>query len=394
MARLADNRGSSARATRNGRRRRAFTLVEMLVVIAMLVTLASMSLFALWGANESAKADRTRAIIEKVDLLVMQHWNRYSTRRIAVGPILGPSPNPRLRAMARLAAVRELQRMELPERVTDLRDGVTVLAAPPAKWLAYRRRLIRQIGETAPGSGIPNFANWSASNQGSECLYLILSSLSDGDKNGLDTLKPEEIGDLDNDNMPEVLDAWKKPIDFLRWPAGYISNPEDAWYPMTPPNDCSGRPVVVAVTEQTAPHYERTSSPPPSVIIPAPSPDPFDPLRVDPRWTDVSDPTAGTSSDPQLSRINDPFSLRPLIYSAGPDRIYAVDVTVLDSSGNDLIAHATPSADMAVAAPLSHNDPYRYYAISCSSGTIKIQLGTPRGPESLDNITNHYMEAK
>ena len=402
------------------RNRAAFTLVEMLAVIAILVLIAGMSLFALWGANEEAKADRTRSIIRKVDVLIDQQWDSYSTRRVAIAPGLESALNSHIngvstlraqrRAFARVAAIRELQRMELPERKTDIENGRTVLANNPALWLNYRRRCMRQLGETVPNSGIINFANWTPQYQGSECLYLIMASLSDGDRNGLDFFKPTEIGDLDNDNMPEVLDAWRRPIDFIRWPAGYLSNPVQAWAAPSnsgPPASCIRGPVVPVSTEQFAPYY---SSFAPMSAEPPRAPDRHDPLRADPRWHDISDPSAGTTDDPELARINDTYELRPLVYSGGPDRFKNID-----SDANPPVTHSNISSQLAVTGNMVfgggypsafyRNDPYQFYKVDeeCPAGSgnivrLTFQLGTPRENSEFgsaaDNITNHFTEAQ
>ncbi len=78
--------------------------------------------------------------------------------------------------------------------------------------------------------------------------------------------------------MPEILDPWGRPIYFLRWAPGYASDLQNP----------SRR-----------------------------EPDPFDPLRVDPRWENND----GHRSEDEL---DDPFALYPLIYSAGRDKQYGV----------------------------------------------------------------------
>jgi hypothetical protein len=54
---------------------------------------------------------------------------------------------------------------------------------------------------------------------------MIIASIRDLGTNGLDFLREDEIGDLDGDGMPEILDAWGRPIAFLRWPAGFVAHP-------------------------------------------------------------------------------------------------------------------------------------------------------------------------
>ena len=50
---------------------------------------------------------------------------------------------------------------------------------------------------------------------------MILASIRDGDITGLDFFTEGEIGDVDNDGMPEILDPWGVPIYFLRWAPGF-----------------------------------------------------------------------------------------------------------------------------------------------------------------------------
>jgi len=105
---------------------------------------------------------------------------------------------------------------------------------------------------------------------------MILAAMRDGNSTALEWFSEKEIGDTDNDGMPEILDAWGRPIYFLRWAPGYISDLQDISNP----------------TKRT--------------------PDPFDPLRADPRWENNDDTLPETKFD-------DPFALFPLICSGGRD---------------------------------------------------------------------------
>lgn len=234
--------------------RAGFTLMELLIVMLIIAVLAALALTALQGAAEEAKADRTRSIIAKLDQLVMQRYDAYRTRPL---PMRLPSGMPpQVAAQMRLAAIRDLMRMELPDRKSDVADppadidtraGSAAYLTNPALRRLYQRKAA---------------ASWDELNQGAECLYLIVSSMHDGDKNALDFFMPGEIGDVDNDGMREILDGWGRPINFLRWAPGYTAE-------------------AGAVTMQ-------------STVIP----DQFDPIKI----------TPGA------------FSLRPLIYSGGSDK--------------------------------------------------------------------------
>ena len=129
---------------------------------------------------------------------------------------------------------------------------------------------------------------WSPQFQHAECLYLILAANRDGDTTGLDFFPESEIGDADDDGMLEILDPWGVPIMFLRWAPGYRTDiqPGDADLA----ND--GNAGIG-------------------------NGDPFDPLKLDPRWSDTIE-------------YNDPHLLYPLIVSAGRDGQFDILVDFLD----------------------------------------------------------------
>lgn len=293
-------------------RRRSFTLVELLLVMMLIALLASMTLFAMHGVMEDARAARSQAQVAKINELLMDRWQAYQTRPVRV-PM---QANATAMAGARLNVLRELMRMEMPDRVTDVVDNpVTGIPRP-----SLSQRYLRFAAAN------PSWVS-STTHQSSECLYLILTSMQDGDSNGLDFFKSSEIGDTDNDGAKEILDAWGTPIRFCRWPAGARTQLQ--------PGD--GNPALDGDAGLV--------------------PDPFDPLHVDPRWRDnVPD--------------NDPFAMLPLILSAGRDRQYGI---AFDDSTAIHYAATTPP-----------NDPYMFLPIS--GGQIG---GINNATDAADNITNH-----
>ncbi|MHB0957647.1 MAG: type II secretion system protein [Pirellulaceae bacterium] len=302
------------------RDQRAFTLIELLVVIAIITLLASTAVFTMFGVREDVRETRARAAVAKINELIMEKWESYQTRAIPIRIL--PGTNPRMAAAMRLNAVRELMRMELPDRVTDLylHDGSgnwvspmlvgnpvayfdttpVALWAPPSAWLSYQRRI---MANTARGS------RWTEQHEHSECLYMILAGIRDGDTTGLEWFEESEIGDTDGDGMPEILDPWGRPIYFLRWAPGYASDLQDP-----------------ARRE----------------------PDPFDPLRVDPRWENNDDANPDT-------KLDDPFALFPLIYSGGRDRQYGVVRKDYEDDDGD---PSTPPVDVEIIYGMTNTDPY------------------------------------
>ena len=318
--------------------RRGFTLVELLMVMALIGMLSSAMLVALYAAGQTAKVRRTEQQVQRIHSLLMSRWESYQYRPLP----FRTNGSADQRAWQRLVAMRELMRLELPDRLSDVSDyPVDVRLENNVIWKQYRRR-----AETT----------WTTQHQSAECLYLILGSIREGDRTGLDFFTEDEIGDTDDDKMNEILDGWGKPIAFLRWAPGFSIAPrrDGKW----------GNLQSHLISERGNGGDDQSVS---NLQIPFGNkyPDPFDPLTRDTRNT---------------------FALFPLVFSAGPDGDY--DIAVEEPSG------LPPSAQMTPA-----NDPfYVMGAIPENTGTVQpqMQIGTPwdndnpkDGDNSLDNITNH-----
>jgi len=285
--------------------RGGFTLMELLVVIMVISVLASSMLFAMYGAVQQAKESRTKTQIAKLHELLMTRWDSYRTRAVRVQGL----PNAARReartvATARLLALRELMRLELPDRKEDVLDPIT----EPARgviFFAYggsnvyiprpacNRQYLRTVANlVTPANLVLGATQWTDQYDDSECLYMIIASMQDITANGLDFLHESEIGDTDGDGMPEILDSWGNPISFLRWAPGFLQHP--------------GADFTTG-TGDDVPSYSNLQ-----VEDSLGSPDPFDPLRIDQRT-----PVAMSSSGPAEYQFN--FALYPWICSAGAD---------------------------------------------------------------------------
>ncbi|MBP86556.1 MAG: hypothetical protein CMJ64_07565 [Planctomycetaceae bacterium] len=346
--------------------RPSFTLVELVIVLAIITILASALLFALFGVAEDAKATRTRAQIAKLHELVMLKHQAYRTRAVRLGIPPSTTNNAATLAAARLLALRDLMRMELPDRITDLASSPvtinvprqngsgfhTTRLGPPALWRNYRKRA------GFPRWPMPGGApTWTTDYQGAECLYMIVATLRDGDSSGLDFFEETEIDDVDSDGMSEIVDGWGNPIMFFRWAPGFATTPgpDGGWGVAGTDDDSNGVPDDLFEmgwpgSDDASELQSRDAEA---------SPDPFDALQVD----------------------GQNYALIPLIYSAGPDRIYDLSDAV-----------TPPLIYTAPTPPNLPNDPYTPIPAPA------LLVGRPQsggGPSdefnSLDNITNHLI---
>ncbi|MAZ95443.1 MAG: hypothetical protein CMJ73_05375 [Planctomycetaceae bacterium] len=315
-------------------RRRGFTLVELLLVIALIGVLSSVMLVALYAAAQSSKVRRTEQQIERIHSLLMTRWDSYQNRRLPVR-LTG---NAAQRSMERLLLIRELMRLELPDRLSDIGNA-------PVDSRLLNNVLWNQYGRSFKPT-------WTTQHQSAECLYLILASLREGDRTGLDFFTNDEIGDVDEDGMYEILDGWGKPIAFLRWAPGFSISPgpDRKWGKAGVDDDSNG--TTDDLSERGWSDSDDLSVSQRNIPFGNKSPDPYDLLDSDVRNT---------------------FALYPLVFSAGPDGDYD---TAVDDNGLPPAALMTPP-----------NDPF--YVMQNG-----MQIGTPfdndlDGNNSFDNITNH-----
>jgi len=311
-------------------RRPAFTLVELLVVMVIVAILATIVLFTYLGAMELGKRARTQAQITKIDNYIMEKWEEFITRRIPLR--ITPQADRSGGAMIRLNARRDMMRMDLPDRITDV-------TSEPAN-LGGNYKLKRTNLSSDYAKFVTARTNdWSTQNQGAECLYMILYHMADRDSSPLDFFRDSEIGDVDNDKMPEILDGWGKPITFLRWAPGFISDKQPYNF----------------VTMSSVAEEDR-------------APDPFDPLGTHEKFTSAQGAAVET------------FPLFPLVLSAGPDKEYNVTISDPNDQGGsfDYTTDTNPPCN-----------PYHAFSGGGWLGQPNREDGT-----EIDNLHNHTITTR
>jgi type II secretory pathway pseudopilin PulG len=371
------------------RSRRSFTLIELLISIAMITVLASTILFALYGVMESTKETRTRSQVAKLHELIMTKWEGYRTRAIRFSPTtisnkIGASPTSIQVAQLRLWALRELMRLELPERVTDVGDSPVIVPAP-AVWTSYRRAAVAAVGATWYQTTQPPAANvpyWTTDNQGAECLYLIISNMREGDSTAIDFFMQTEIGDLDQDGMKEILDGFGRPMGFLRWAPGFctVMGTDGNWGKNATDDD--NQAGVDDLGERGYPgtdDYSELQNRDATI-----APDPFDPLKLDWRWGVY----LTTPTPPPLPHVA-PYALFPLIISGGRDGVLGIDGDFdSDTAAADFQPFRYSTTKNPVSLGADPNDPYHIRVAPLP----RRMFGHAPGIDADDNISNHLLQ--
>lgn len=212
--------------------RRGFTLVELILVLAIIGILSSLGLAIIAGAQEDAQVSRTRAQIDRISLVLNQRLEEAVYRIL---PVDLSGLTQKEKQWVRTAAIAELLRVEFPTRRNDLRDFVpfnlangeypfpvneAVVPNPvsinwaaqfpdPQLMIRHRTRLMIAANGTDYGAGVP----WSVTHESAECLYAILASITMEDgKSALSMVSATEIGDKDGDGRKEILDAFGDPL--------------------------------------------------------------------------------------------------------------------------------------------------------------------------------------
>jgi prepilin-type N-terminal cleavage/methylation domain-containing protein len=202
--------------------RGGFTLIELLVVMVVIAMLAAMTAGALQQTRNAARTSKTKATLTKLHNVLMRKYESYETRRVPISSVKanGTPMSPREVAQMRLDAIRDLMRMEMPDRWTDIMDAPVKFSwgslPRPAISQLYLQKYNANKPDTtaAPSSGQPGYGP-------AECLYLTVMS---GGADMREMFKQDEIGDVDGDGWKEFIDGWGNPIMWLRWAPGFTPN--------------------------------------------------------------------------------------------------------------------------------------------------------------------------
>lgn len=190
--------------------RRGFTLVELVVVLAILSILGSLMLAGLNVARSRSRAAKTYGTLSKISGVINAQMESYADRSV---PATGATPTQV--ATSRLVNRRMLQVYEMPDSWADVMTGVVAVTGTGSTVPGFAR-----TGTVRGYAAYKQAVNPSAANGSAECLYMIVAR-SGFDPYAIEQFRNDEVGDTDNDGAMEFLDHRGSPLVFLRWAPGF-----------------------------------------------------------------------------------------------------------------------------------------------------------------------------
>jgi type II secretory pathway pseudopilin PulG len=383
-----------------GARVSGLTLVELMVTIGLITMVSSMFLVAYRAAATEASNIRTQGTIRKINEVLMARMQEYESYPVnfikdAANPYslaipeeateFLPPNDPEFESKGilveriRVMILRDIIAQEMPDHVHDIK---TIAPIMRRYWTGLVvRRNVNNAQQITPiftsGAESPKAArlksrlaqtraDWTDFVTNEELLYLIIEDSTLNGSSALELFGRSEIGDTDNDGFLELLDAYRRPIRWVRWPTGFpetIRFHPDLLDPSLNNDGFSGNALA----------------------------DPIDSRRADPGYRPVA----------QQTKVFPPSAIAfPLVYSVGPDRTSGIRDT-FEVSGYQVDSQAgyfmlPPSRSVTdVQMPVPYDQRRQYLPLIMTDPWFPrndptLRLGAIINPKAFeDDITNY-----
>jgi len=298
-------------------RRAAFTLIELLGVIAIIAILLAMSAAAFFRVRVQQQESATNVTLQKLQSeLDIQHKTVLDrgaedarTRRIPQA-IVSWSGNDDRRA--KVVWTKILLRVEFPQTFYDAVNFPVTLSSMGFN-VPMKSSYFRAVQGMSPAP-VANPGYPQAHYESAALLFIALTQ----ERRGMGAFSPNEqvgphaIGNVDlyGKSFKVFIDTWGEPIAFIRWPTGAAMTDDINQSPFQVLNTftINGVPTQLPV-------------------------DPQDPERTlnDTAWSNQ----AGFSNNIHLLNPNGPQNLSPFVFSAGRDKSFGVDATYAGVGSTD-----------------------------------------------------------
>ena len=189
-----------------------FTLVELLIVIAIIALLMSIFGVATMSMIGTARVNATSATIVKIQGLIQQRIDAIGDRRPDQTIVTSNGLPTRFPGN--------------PKAVETLARKIMFRQAFPQTWSEVHSDLITSLpfGSPAIPSPSPATTPGRQARESAEVLHFILTraNVLGYPPVGDDVFSTSEVRDTDSNNWPEFIDGWGEPLRFYRWPTRLV----------------------------------------------------------------------------------------------------------------------------------------------------------------------------
>ncbi len=199
-------------------RRCGFTLLELLIVVALIAILVSLGGYLLGRSITQAREGATRTTLLKLDGMLQQRLEAFRT--------LMDSPQKQNEVKSRIAAKKSQMQTAgingLNEKMLQLMVYKDYYRNGFPQTLADNPSLGAAAGQPFYGNTTSNPKELAA--ESSEMLYWLVTQADTFGVPAVDDseFSSAEIADTDGDGRLELVDAWGRPLRFYRWPTRLI----------------------------------------------------------------------------------------------------------------------------------------------------------------------------